>query len=260
MNLDLEKINNQAWSHTKVVQDYTHREAPIQLPEAAIFMKYRDSISNARVLELGCGGGRTAAILKQVAKEYRGIDYQPKMIQACRDRFSDDSCQLGDMRDLSRFANESFDFVLSSFNSLDYVSHDDRVKVWREVRRLLKPNGLFVFSSHNRNYEERINSPKLILCVNPITQIKNLVLFFICLRNLSRNKEWEIENKEYAVRTDWAHDFQILTYYVDKNSQINEVGRNGFKILEMYDTEGCLLQKDSEDQHSCWIYYVTQKI
>jgi ubiquinone/menaquinone biosynthesis C-methylase UbiE len=47
------------------------------------------------------------------------------------------------------FENETFDFVMFSFNGLDYLSHSDRLLALGEIRRVLKPAGLLLFSSHN---------------------------------------------------------------------------------------------------------------
>lgn len=50
---------------------------------------------------------------------------------------------VGDMQDLRIFKDESFDTVLSSF-AMDFA--DDVLAVFREVFRVLRKHGLFVFA------------------------------------------------------------------------------------------------------------------
>src|SRR5439155_4896171 len=54
-----------------------------------------------------------------------------------------------DARDLGVFEKSSFDFILFSFNGLDYANHQDRKTILASIRRALRASGLFVFSAHN---------------------------------------------------------------------------------------------------------------
>jgi SAM-dependent methyltransferase len=44
---------------------------------------------------------------------------------------------------------QNFDFILFSFNGIDYVPACDRNAVFRELRRVGSKGGLFFFSTHN---------------------------------------------------------------------------------------------------------------
>jgi SAM-dependent methyltransferase len=102
------------------------------------------------VLDLGVGGGRTTPYLSRVASRYVGVDYSEAMIQVCKKRFPDLDFVLADASDLSAFADASMDAIVFSFNGLDYVVPDEkRLRCLRECRRVLRPEGVFVFSSHN---------------------------------------------------------------------------------------------------------------
>ena len=50
------------------------------------------------------------------------------------------------------FEDSSFDFILFSFNGIDYMNHDERIRTLREIRRILKTGGYFCFSTHNLNF------------------------------------------------------------------------------------------------------------
>jgi SAM-dependent methyltransferase len=102
------------------------------------------------ILDLGVGGGRTTSYLSKVASRYVGVDFSEAMIRACREKFSDLDFLLADASDLSAFGDASFDAIVFSFNGLDSViPSEKRSRCLRECWRVLRPAGVFVFSSHN---------------------------------------------------------------------------------------------------------------
>jgi ubiquinone/menaquinone biosynthesis C-methylase UbiE len=102
------------------------------------------------VLDLGVGGGRTASYLSGVASRYVGIDYSDAMVRNCRRKFPNLDFVLADASDLSAFEDDSFDAIVFAFNGLDYiVSAEKRLRCLRECHRLLRDDGVLIFSSHN---------------------------------------------------------------------------------------------------------------
>jgi SAM-dependent methyltransferase len=102
------------------------------------------------ILDLGVGGGRTTPYLSSMAARYVGVDYAEEMIARCREKFPHLEFEVGDASDLSRFSSESFDSVVIAFNAMDYVIPDEsRFRALREIGRVLKPEGILIFSSHN---------------------------------------------------------------------------------------------------------------
>jgi ubiquinone/menaquinone biosynthesis C-methylase UbiE len=102
------------------------------------------------ILDLGVGGGRTTSYLSRVGSRYVGVDYSEAMVEACTKRFPDLDFVLGDASDLSAFEDASFDAIVFSFNGMDCVVPDEkRLRCLRECRRLLRPEGMLIFSSHN---------------------------------------------------------------------------------------------------------------
>lgn len=102
-----------------------------------------------KMLDIGVGAGRTTHYFAHLTKEYVGIDYSENMIKVCREKFQNYpkkiSFEVCDARSLKFFEDSYLDFVLFSYNGLDYMNHEDRLRVLREIRRATKEGGTFVF-------------------------------------------------------------------------------------------------------------------
>lgn len=102
------------------------------------------------ILDLGVGGGRTTPYLSSVAERYVGADYASEMIAACRQKFPRLQFETLNATDLSTFSPSTFDAVVMAFNGMDYVIPDEsRLRALQEICRVLRPDGVLIFSSHN---------------------------------------------------------------------------------------------------------------
>ncbi|KHE91551.1 MAG: class I SAM-dependent methyltransferase [Candidatus Scalindua rubra] len=250
-------MNKKRYESKSVVSAYINMR--LQNPEVMIIVKHRESISGKHVLDIGCGSGRTTAILKNLSSGYVGLDYSLEMVESCRKRFEGVSFLHGDVRDMSEFKDGEFDYVMFSFNGLDSINHEERLNGLMEIRRVLKQEGLFVFSSHNRNHRYAISNPKMKFSTTPCKQVGNIIKYFVSIRNRLRNKNHQVFKDQYAIINDVAHDYAMLTYYIDKVNQVKQLDDMGFETIEMYDTLGNMLDMDSVDKDSAWIYYVAKK-
>jgi SAM-dependent methyltransferase len=101
------------------------------------------------VLDLGCGNGRTTAPLAALGYDVTGLDICDALVAAAQARSPHLTFVVGDACDL-RFPGSSFDVVLFSWNGIDHLYPSERRGVClREAARVLRPGGLFLFSSHN---------------------------------------------------------------------------------------------------------------
>lgn len=104
----------------------------------------------ASILDLGVGGGRITPYLSRRAGRYVGVDYASEMVHVCRSRFPDTEFLVADAASLDVFPDASFDVIVMAFNAIDYVIPDShRARCLREIHRVLRPDGIFIFSSHN---------------------------------------------------------------------------------------------------------------
>lgn len=99
-------------------------------------------LSGRDLLALASGGGQQAPILAAAGARVTTLDNSPGMLQRDRDVAARDgltiATELGDMRDLSRFADASFDLV---FHPVSNLFVPDVRPVWRECARVLRPGG-----------------------------------------------------------------------------------------------------------------------
>jgi SAM-dependent methyltransferase len=104
--------------------------------------------SGGPVLELGVGTGRIAVPVAASGIAVVGVDLSAGMLEVARERAAlvgaDVDLRQGDMRDPP--VEGEFPLILIPFRSMLHMETDaDRRAVLRAVRRLLAPNGRFVF-------------------------------------------------------------------------------------------------------------------
>jgi SAM-dependent methyltransferase len=138
--------NRDRFDDPAVVADYA-RAQELTVAERLLFDRHVPA--GARVLDLGCGTGRTTPRLAAASSWYLGIDHAPGMVAAARRRHPTAHFEVGDAAELTGVADASVDVVVFAYNGIDYLADGDRARCLDEVRRVLVPGGTYVFSSHN---------------------------------------------------------------------------------------------------------------
>lgn len=105
-------------------------------------------VRGQRVLVLGCGGGQDVVALDRMGAVAVGIDFSPKQLAyarkyAARHSAVNASFVEGDMTDVSRFDDASFDIVLSMY-ALGYV--ECAPAVLRDAARVTRGGGMLVIA------------------------------------------------------------------------------------------------------------------
>lgn len=107
---------------------------------------------DATVLDIGCGSGRVAARLHDRGFEVTGLDRSGALVAVGRAAFPELEFVVGDITD-APLRSGQFDYAFFAHYGLDYVlPAADRRAALAEIRRVLKPGGIAVVSSHNSWY------------------------------------------------------------------------------------------------------------
>jgi SAM-dependent methyltransferase len=113
------------------------------------YLKSAKIPDNAKILDLGCGGGfELVRLLNEINPQLAvGLDYSPQMIARCHTNLlnhtsTSGACMQGNGEFLP-FKNASFDFVISNA-AINLIP--DKEKTFKEIRRVLKPDGRLFFS------------------------------------------------------------------------------------------------------------------
>ena len=131
-----DEINSRIYHARGVTNAYRSRLL-LNRPEAMALLRYQPGFFGRSVLDIGIGTGRTAGFLQPLAQRYVCIDYSQEMVDHVRKALPGVEVHLADMRDLSRWAAAEFDFIFAPDNVFDAVSHEDRLRILAEARRVL---------------------------------------------------------------------------------------------------------------------------
>ena len=244
------------WENNYIVEEYSKLSA-LHKPEQIILNLLKPMLSEVRMLDLGVGAGRTTIFFAPSVREYLGIDSSANMINACRRKFFKNRSwvfKVLDARDLQGFRNDEFGFVMFSFNGLDYIlDHKDRQKTLSEIRRILKPNGHFYFTTHNLNCLRKDCEFRMLSG----SEIRRMLLM-----RVYNWKSWEKirANKKinYVVANNGTHNFKTQNYFVLPEYQIDELKNLGFKEVIVFDLEGRRLKQSEirNNENNSYLHYL----
>ena len=110
-----------------------------KVEERANFLTLLQSKGKQSLLEIGAGTGRDSKFFQDAGMAVTCIDLSPEMIKLCQQKGL--SAQVMDMTNLD-FAPGSFDAVYA-LNSLLHIPKADFRTVLGNVKKVLKPSGLF---------------------------------------------------------------------------------------------------------------------
>jgi ubiquinone/menaquinone biosynthesis C-methylase UbiE len=104
----------------------------------------------APLLELGCGNGMVSTLFAQQGYEVEGIELSEAAIVWAREISANSeikaSFRHGDTRDMPFYADGQFQAVIDG-NCLHCIIGSDRALCLAEVRRVLRPRGVFVVNT-----------------------------------------------------------------------------------------------------------------
>ena len=116
----------------------------LEVPSTLSLLK-DTGIKGKKVLDLGCGTGIYTKIMKRYGAEVSGLDISQKMLDIAKREVKGVEFRQGSAYNLP-YRRGTFDVVLSAL-VIEHLTNTG--KVLKEVNKVLKKDGVFIFSLHN---------------------------------------------------------------------------------------------------------------
>jgi ubiquinone/menaquinone biosynthesis C-methylase UbiE len=263
------------YNHVRISKDYAGRDY-LDKAETRIIEELKDLLPRFNMLDMGVGAGRTTRYFLPLANSYIGADYAPNMIAECKKKFKSKKIfEVLDVRNMDKFSDNMFDFILFSYNGIDSFGLADREIALSEIKRVLRNGGYFSFSTHNINWKglydlftfknmfKRLTNKK----ENTKNPFYKFIIFFkslfINLRLNFQNKSFNIKTHIESLRkdgcgglTDNSLNGKASIFYISYKSQIQQLKKFGFKDISAYSVNGIKTEDESELNKGGWIYYL----
>lgn len=199
-----------------VIQQYiedTRKGAWVE--EKQVFKKYVKK--DMKILDVGCGTGRITFYLSEFSKNIDGIDFSRPMIEAAKTLNIEFGTNInfreGNVLDL-QYNNTVFDCVVFAYNGLNTIpEYNNRIKALSEIKRVLKDDGVFIFSSHIRKKIDK-------------------KLFFYWFKQYFRIKFLK-SNEEIGDRLSFRHNRWQYINIPKMNNLKKTIWKCGFNIIEI---------------------------
>lgn len=122
--------------------------------EKGKLIEFCGDLKGKKVLDIGCGTGRVEDLIKaaEINAQITAADISDEMLKIAKHRHPDVEFVQADINAMP-FKDEEFDVVIAAF----VIVHIKNLhKAFKEIDRVLKPNGIFVLTNINQR-----KAPKL---------------------------------------------------------------------------------------------------
>lgn len=107
-------------------------------------------VSGKLVVDIACGEGYGSALLAKKAMQVTGIDLDPAIIDYAQKKYQRKNLSFMQGSILQIPLDDHVADIVVSFETLEHVG--DHEKVFAEIKRILKPGGLLILSTPDKNF------------------------------------------------------------------------------------------------------------
>ena len=133
-----------------VAKDYSETfsgELEKKPKDQEILRRFSKEIGNKKpVWDIGCGPGQTTKFLKNLGMEISGLDISDKILEQARINNAEIHFRKGNILELE-FEDDSIAGIVA-FYAIVHFTEEQVGVAFREVFRILKPSGIFLFTYH----------------------------------------------------------------------------------------------------------------
>ncbi len=121
-------------------------------PTRLSFIKQHTALNNARLLDIGCGGGILAEAMAQQGAIVTGLDASKENIASAHQHATDNNINIDYVVNTAEFFAQdhaSYFDVITCMELLEHVPYP--ISIIEACRNMIKPGGHVIFSTLNRN-------------------------------------------------------------------------------------------------------------
>lgn len=261
---DLGMLNRKAFQRRGVLRRFGLASGWLERGEQIAVLSVAEAVRGAPILDIGVGGGRTAPLMKEISTDYCGIDFAPKMVATARGRFPGFDFREMDARRMD-FGDGVFALATFSYNGIDTVDFEGRRAIMREVHRVLRPGGYFVFSALNRNGREWLPSwPNWEVFqgagLQPQRLLRATAKLLLSGFNRLRWPGGKCDDRDAAIGRLAAHNFALVAMFTLPLRTQRQLQEAGFTVEAMFDPDGGeLALKERKNSKAAWYHIVARK-
>jgi len=191
-------------------------------------LKLLGNVKDKKILDLGCGSGFYSSLLYKKGAKIKGIDLSKTLIKLAKEQAQEVEFKVGDIVKKLPYKNSEFDIVLSSLVLGHLDSWDN---VLEEINRILKKNGIFIFSNYNP-VTEKTNKKKWFF--KTFRVIEN---YFV---EGPRPKIWTPETKNFPKELK----LNVMHYHKTYGTIIKLLIKHEFEIIDYEDSFPTKISKE----------------
>ncbi len=193
-----------------------------ELLEMPSMIKMLGNLKGKKVLDIGCGPGIYIKKIKKRCKEIKGVDISKECVRIAIEVNPEAEIFLGDAEKLP-FADKEFDAAFASLVFGHLRSWDAALK---EIRRVLKNNGIFCFSIYNPVTENLTSSEKTFRD-------------FLSAKNYF-DERW---NKRIWKEELFGIEAEGVSHHKTYSTIVKTIVKNKFEIVDYLDCRPSLIAK-----------------
>lgn len=149
--MSLEKLNK---NYNHIAATFSKSRKNLYWPELKVISKYINKVSEPKILDVGCGGGRFYKYLQgqDYQGEYLGIDQSAALIKSAKENFINGNFKVLDILNLEELNDKDYSVIIS-LAMLHHLEAKHHLEAWQLLKKKLKSEGylcLTVWNMWNR--------------------------------------------------------------------------------------------------------------